>query len=364
MKVESLELQGFRNIGLMRLEPCEGVNVIYGDNAQGKTNLLEALWLFTGCKSFRTVRDKELISFGSRAAFLDLEYYSAERDQTMSLQIENNRIFTQNGIKKGAGSKIIGEIQAVIFSPSHLNLVKGGPGERRRFLDIAISQLKPKYASVLIRYNKALSQRNSLLKDVIAHPEAEDLLDIWDERIAVYGVEIIRQRMGYIELISKKAEEIYSGISSNREIFSMEYKQAVEVPVESKAEMTEKAEELLRQYRKADVAAGFTTVGPHRDDLDIKINDISARLFGSQGQQRSASLALKLSEASVVKDYSGEMPIALLDDVMSELDTERQNYIFNHIKNWQVFITCCDPNSVAMLKDGKKFRIRQGSIVS
>ena len=362
MNVKSLELQAFRNIGLLRMEPCEGVNVIWGSNAQGKTNLLEALWMFTGCKSFRTVRDRELVSFGSRAAFLDLEYFAAGRDQTMSLEIEKTRVFSQNGIRRGAGSKVIGEIQAVIFSPSHLNLVKGGPGERRRFLDIAISQLKPKYASVLMHYNKALAQRNALLKDLAFRPELADTLDAWEDRLAHYATEIIRQRMGYVALVSEEAAGIYSGISSYRESFSVAYRQAVEIAGESKDEMTENGRRLLRSHREADVAAGFTTVGPHRDDLSITIDDLSARLYGSQGQQRSASLALKLGEAAVIRSFSGQQPIALLDDVMSELDPERQNYIFNHIKDWQVFITCCDPGSVKILRDGKKFHVINGTI--
>lgn len=362
MYVKSLTLENFRNIGLQHIEPCEGVNVIYGENAQGKTNLLEALWMFTGCKSFRTVKDKELIKFGTKAAFLDMNYFCADRNQQMNIQIEANRTFTQNGVKKGSGSKVIGEVQAVVFAPSHLNLIKGGPGERRKFLDIAISQLKPKYASVLMQYNKALAQRNALLKELIYHPELEDTLDIWENRLAHFGIEIIRQRIGYVDYIAGHASDIYTGISSNKEKFELKYKQAVEITGESKETMIENACELYYQNRKSDINNGFTSVGPHRDDLSIKINKLSARLYGSQGQQRSASLALKLGEAAVVKSFSGEQPIALLDDVMSELDLSRQNYIFNHIKDWQVFITCCDPNSVEILRGGKKFRVSEGQI--
>lgn len=362
MNVRSLEVQSFRNIGLLHIEPCDGVNVIYGDNAQGKTNLLEALWLFTGCKSFRTVKDRELITFGNKSAFLDLEYFADDREQSMSLQIEKSRVFTQNGIPKGSGSRIIGEVRAVIFAPSHLNLVKGGPGERRRFLDIAISQLKPKYASVLMRYNKALAQRNALLKDLSVHTELLDTLDVWEDRLAHYATEIIRQRMGYIERLGEKSKEIYAGISSYRETFEIAYKQAVEISGEDKEEMIENGKLLLRSHRDADILAGFTTVGPHRDDVSIDISDVPARLYGSQGQQRSASLALKLGEAAVIRSFSGQQPIALLDDVMSELDPERQNYIFNHIKDWQVFITCCDPNSVGILKGGKTFHVKNGNV--
>lgn len=363
MKVTKLEAVSFRNIKTEVLEPCEGVNIIYGNNAQGKTNLLEAIWLFTGCRSFRGSKDAELINFNSAKSMLSLDFYGYDREQNLYLEIEKGRKFMLNGVKQSTSSKIMGEFLAVVFSPVHLSLVKDGPYERRRFLDIAISQLKPKYAVTLMQYNKALSQRNILLKDIAFHAELYDTLDIWEDRLAFYAGEIIRQRVGYINRLTSFCEEIYDGISCGREKLELSYFQQCPAFGESKQELYENIKSLLFAARKNDIATGFTSVGPHRDDISIRIDGLAARSYGSQGQQRSAALSLKLGEAAMVKSFTGQQPVALLDDVMSELDEARQNYILNHIKDWQVFITCCDPSSVANLKYGKAFEMKDGRIV-
>ncbi len=363
MNVTKLEVVSFRNIEEEIIEPCEGVNIIFGENAQGKTNLLESIWLFTGCRSFRASKDRELINFNSPKAKASLDFYGYGREQNLFLEIEKNRKYMLNGVKQTSASKIMGEFLAVVFSPVHLSLVKEGPSERRKFLDIAISQLKPKYAVTLSQYNKALSQRNILLKDVAVHRELYDTLDIWEERLAFYGSEIIRQRIGYVNKLSAFAQEIYSGISKGKERFEVLYGENCTTGGENKQEIYESLKSLLFASRKNDIITGSTSIGPHRDDLIIRVDGLSARSFGSQGQQRSAALALKLGEAAVVKDFSGQQPVALLDDVMSELDESRQNYILNHIKNWQVFITCCDPTSTKNLKYGKAFEVRKGQIL-
>ena len=268
-----------------------------------------------------------------------------------------------NGIKQGSSSKIMGEFLAVVFSPVHLSLVKDGPYERRKFLDIAISQLKPKYAVTLSNYNKALQQRNILLKDIAYHSELYDTLDIWEDRLSFYAGEIIRQRVGYIKRLSSFCKEIYGGISRGKENIEIEYFQQCPAFGQDRNELYENIKNLLFASRKNDIATGFTSVGPHRDDIEIKIDGLSARSYGSQGQQRSAALSLKLSEAAMIKEFTSQQPVALLDDVMSELDENRQNYILNHIKDWQVFITCCDPNSVSNLKYGKAFEMSGGKIL-
>lgn len=363
MNVQKIECQSFRNLENVSIEPCKGVNVIFGDNAQGKTNLLESIWLFTGCRSFRGSGESELVNFNAKKAKLSLDFFGSGREQSASLEIEKGRSFSLNGIRLRSSSKIIGEFLAVVFSPVHLSLVKGGPAERRKFLDTAISELKPKYAVTLSSYNKALSERNILLKDSYFHSELTELLGVWEERVAFYGSEMIRQRIGYVNALSRFCEDIYGGISSKREKLSVSYKENCSAFGSDKQEIYENLKNLLFASRKNDIASGFTSVGPHRDDLTINIDSFSARSFGSQGQQRSAALALKLSEAAVIKNFTGEQPVALLDDVMSELDLSRQNYILNHIKNWQVFITCCDPNSVKSLKYGKAFEMKSGEIV-
>lgn len=363
MNVQKIECQSFRNLENVSIEPSKGVNVIFGDNAQGKTNLLESIWLFTGCRSFRGSGESELVNFNAKKAKLSLDFFGSGREQNASLEIENGRSFSLNGIRLKSSSKIMGEFLAVVFSPVHLSLVKGGPAERRKFLDTAISQLKPKYAVTLSSYNKALSERNILLKDSYFHSELTELLGVWEERVAFYGSEMIRQRIGYVNALSRFCEDIYGGISSKREKLSVSYKENCSAFGNDKQEIYENLKNLLFASRKTDIVSGFTSVGPHRDDLTINIDSFSARSFGSQGQQRSAALALKLSEAAVIKSFTGEQPVALLDDVMSELDLSRQNYILNHIKNWQVFITCCDPNSVKSLKFGKAFEMKNGKIV-
>ncbi|MGN1442938.1 MAG: DNA replication/repair protein RecF [Acutalibacteraceae bacterium] len=360
MKVTGLECVDFRNIRNLRIEPCEGVNVIYGDNAQGKTNLLESIWLFTGCRSFRGAKDSELINFNARKALLSLDYYGYDREQNISLEIEKGRKFALNGVNLKSPSKIMSEFLAVVFSPVHLSLIKDGPYERRKFLDIAISQLKPKYAVSLSQYNKAVAQRNILLKDIAYHGELYDMLDVWEDRIAFYAGEVVRQRIGYVNRLAPFCSEIYGGISSKKEDLSVTYTQSCPAVGDNKTELYESFKSLLFASRKNDILTGSTSVGPHRDDIEIKIDGLTARSYGSQGQQRSAALALKLGEAAVIKEFSGEQPVALLDDVMSELDESRQNYILNHIKDWQVFITCCDPGSVKNLKDGKAIRIKDG----
>lgn len=362
MFVTKLELLQFRNIESQILLPCEGVNVIYGDNAQGKTNLLESMWMFTGCRSFRGAKDSQLKNFNSPKAVLSLDYFGFGREQSLFLEIEKGRRFMLNGIKQPSASKVMGEFLAVVFSPVHLSLVKDGPFERRKFLDIAISQLKPKYASALASYNKALLQRNTLLKDIAFHGELYDMLDVWEDRLAFYAGEIIRQRVGYIKKMALFADEIYSGISGRKEKLEISYYQQCPAYASDKTELYENIKQLLFASRKNDIASGFTSVGPHRDDLEIKIDSLAARNYASQGQQRSAALALKLGEAAVIRDFSSEQPVALLDDVMSELDPGRQNYILNHIKDWQVFITCCDPSSVSNLKFGKAFKMKNGRI--
>ncbi len=363
MNVTKLELRSFRNIEHCSIEPCEGINVIYGKNAQGKTNLLEGIWLFTGCRSFRGSKDGELVSFDAGKTVLDMDFYAFGREQNAHIEIGEGKKYHLGGVKMKGASEMMGNFLSIVFSPEHLSLIKAGPYERRRFLDIAISQLKPKYAGVLSQYNKAIAQRNVLLKDIQMHSELYDTLDIWEDRIAFFASEIIRQRIGYTARLSEHASEIYSGLSSGKEKIEIVYDGGKAAEGTTKTELYEGVKKQLYLARKIDLLTGSTSVGPHRDDLLVSINGLSARSFGSQGQQRSAALALKLGEAAVISSFCDEQPVALLDDVMSELDETRQNYILNHIKNWQVFITCCDPTTVKNLKSGEKFNVSAGKII-
>lgn len=364
MNVDFLHTENFRNLTTTDFEPCQGVNLIYGANAQGKTNLLESIWLFSGCRSFRSAKDKELIAFGKEKASLSLDFFGYDRKQNMEINIsDTGRTFTLNGIKKQSSAAVVGEFPAVVFSPAHLTLIKNGPGERRKFLDIAISQLKPLYARSLLHYRKAIKQRNAILKSGNTLSNINELLDIWDEAAAKYGSEIISQRLSYINELTQSVKEIYDGISGKKETLNISYVQNKNLNDVNSGSLYEKLLLLLKNSRRTDLISFETSVGPHRDDINIKINDINIRHFGSQGQQRSAALAMKLGEAAIIKNRSGQHPVLLLDDVMSELDSSRQNYILNNISDCQVFITCCEGSAIDSMMVGKAFEMTDGVLL-
>lgn len=362
MKINSISIENFRNIEKLDLD-FDDVNIIYGQNAQGKTNLIEAIYLFTGSKSFRGVKDRELIRFGSDFSKLKINFESENRNQNAEIRIDGKRTAYLNGIKKKSPSALGEELKAVIFSPVHLSMVKDGPSERRRFIDNALCQLKYNYRNVLKEYNRALSQRNMLLKDISKNSSLADMLYIWDKNLAATGAKIIYQRNKYVEALLPFAKEVFDGLSGGREEIDLVLKGPFDYRELSLKEIENKLLITFEKSRGSDFMNRITTAGPHRDDMEILINSKSARTYGSQGQQRSCVLALKLAEASLLKEMTQNEPLALLDDVMSELDITRQDYILNHIKNWQVFITCCDADTVLRLKKGKTFHIENGGIV-
>ncbi len=362
MKINRAEIENYRNIEHICVDFNE-INIIYGENAQGKTNLLEALYLFTGAKSFRGASDGELIRFSADFARMKADFVNKNREQSAEIIIKGKRSASLNGIKKTSPSALGDEIKAVIFSPSHLYMIKEGPAGRRKFTDGALCQLKSNYRGVLREYNRCLLQRNVLLKDLQQNTQLYDLLYIWNRNLARAGAKIIYQRERYINALLPFAKDIYAGLSGGSETLGLKIKGAFDYSGISAADAEGLLIKELEKNQAADMAARATTAGPHRDDLEITVNSKSARNFGSQGQQRSCVLALKLAEASLLKEMTGEEPIALLDDVMSELDEKRQDYILNHIKDGQVFITCCDKNTVLRLKKGKTVKIEGGKAV-
>lgn len=362
MKINTITLKNYRNIENLTVD-FDDVNIIWGENAQGKTNLIEGIYLFTGAKSFRGVRDNQLIKFDCPKSELKIEFEGNGRTQTAELLIEKKRIATLNGIKKKSPSLLGDEIKAVVFSPVHLNMIKDGPSERRKFIDNALCQLKSNYRNLLKEYNRALLQRNTLLKDLARNPELDGMLYIWNTNLAKSGAKIIYQRLKYIEAITPYACDIYSGISSGNEKIAFKYADYESADIDI-ADIEKKLLYDMQESRLNDMISRTTTCGPHRDDIEILINGSSARLYGSQGQQRSCVLALKLAEASLLKKITGIEPIALLDDVMSELDQKRQDYILNHIKNRQIFITCCDKETILRLKKGRTFHISGGTLLN
>lgn len=337
----------------LELAPGGGMNVIFGENAQGKTNLLEAVWLFTGAKSFRAARDSVFTRFGAEKGVCEMVFETGGTEYTARMEFSDKRTAFLNETALKSPSGLAGSFSAVVFSPADLALVSDGPAERRRFLDLAIGQLYPNYIALLREYSRAVMQRNQTLRDYRYDASLSVMLDIFEEELAEKGARLISLRRRYLERLKDYAPEIYTGLSGGREQFSVQYRCCCE---------GEELAERLRAARRDDSMTGFTSAGPHRDDIELTVDGLSARSYGSQGQRRSAALAVKLAQAEVICAVSGEYPVCLLDDVMSELDPGRQNYILNHIRGWQSFLTCCDPSDFAGLKNGSSFEIRNGAL--
>lgn len=362
MNIENHIIKNFRNIEHMEIEPVNGVNVIYGENGHGKTNIIESIWLFTGCNSFRTRKNSELINNNSEFSEINMDFFSYDRNQTAKLIISNQKEAYLNGIKQISPRKFLGEFQAVVFSPSVLSVIKDGPAEKRKFLDIAISLVKPNYAVLLSKYNKAVFQRNALLRQINQTSRGEDLLFAFDEEIARYGGRIIDYRLKYIDDLKIFSSDIYREISNDREKMSVKYINTLKDSADNVTQWSEILYNETVKNHKRDIMRISTNVGPHKDDLAIFLNDMDARSFGSQGQQRSCALSLKISEASILKKVTGEQPIALLDDVMSELDSKRQKYLIKFFEGWQVFVTCCDRSHLRKIASDKTFKIVDGKV--
>ena len=364
MIIKKLKFENFRNLSNGEITPCEKVNVIYGDNAQGKTNLLEAIWLFCGGHSFRGAKENELIHFENNFFRLSMDFYSYERDQSAEIAFsQNKKKIKINGVDKNSSSYLTEIFSCVVFSPENMTLVKRGPSLRRKFLDGAISQQRIRYAAALAKYNQIINQRNALLKDIHKHQELKDTLPIWDDSLAITGAIILKERMEYIKELKIYAQKFHDDISSGKEVLSIEYISNAGVKEEDTlSEITEKLRLAYEKSRKDDYHTGYTNIGPHRDDMEIKINSISAKTFGSQGQQRSAVLSLKLAQAQMLYIKNGEKPVILLDDVLSELDPKRQDFLLNKVDSYQVFVTCCEESNKEQLKNGKVFYINNGEV--
>lgn len=364
MRVLAVKFENYRNLKNDIIQPCEGVNIIYGDNAQGKTNLLEAVWLFCGGHSFRAAKDSEIIRWDENFARIEMRFFGQEREQTAKILIKGNKKQVEiNGVEKKSAAALIEKFCAVVFSPEHLNLIKRGPSQRRKFIDSAICREKLQNAVILSKFNRVLVQRNSLLKDIYRRPSLEETLSVWDEPLILNGAMLIKKRMEYVKMLSQRAKIYHDGISKNSEKLEIKYISSVDAEIsDSVDEIAEKLRKKFNENRKDDIRTGVTNFGPHRDDIEILINGKNVRAFGSQGQQRSAVLSLKLAEASVLKERMGEEPVILLDDVLSELDSKRQDFLLNELKGCQVFITCCEKSNKEQLKEGKIFLLKNGEV--
>lgn len=364
MYVINLKFKNYRNLVDEEIKPNEKINVIYGNNAQGKTNIIEAIWLFCGGHSFKGSKENEFIKFGERFSRIKALFFSQNRKQEAEIIFNGGKKeVIINGVKKSSSAALIEKFNAVVFSPEDLTLVKRGPSARRRFIDSAICREKLRNAIVISKYNQTLNQRNALLKDIFRHPELKATLSIWDDTLCNLGAKIIYQRLSYINKLQKDAKEYHFGISDNTEKLEIKYNSNCLANFgDSEEEIFKKLKKALRESEKDDINSGFTNIGPHRDDFNIIINDRKAKIFASQGQQRSAVLSLKLAEAKVLSNLTGENPVILLDDVLSELDKKRRDFLLNEIKDYQVFITTCELSGEEALKNGKKFYVKEGKI--
>ena len=360
MKVENFSCQNFRNISEATITPHPSTNVIYGQNAQGKTNLVEGIWLFCGAKSFRSNHDSELVKFGSDFARLSMGFSANGRSQEAEIAIDGRRSATLNGVKLKNAGELCGNFCAVVFSPTHLSLVKDGPAVRRRMMDIAIGQIYPAYVAALRGYTRAVQQRNSVLKDVRYSSYLYEMLENFELEMAKHGAVIYKHRKDYMASLGKDISKIYDEISGGKELLNLEY--VTDFSSHTTEDAAKEILEALEKSRKEDIVTGSTSVGPHREDMNFMLDGHNARSFGSQGQQRSCVLALKLAEAKVIHSTVGEQPVMLFDDVMSELDEGRQESILNRFSNMQVFVTCCEKEQLSRLKEGKTFRMDGGCI--
>lgn len=333
MIIKSLELNHFRNYDELILPFDSGTNILYGNNAQGKTNILESIFLCATTKSHKGSKDREIIQFGNDEAHIRviLEKDGCEQRIDMHLRASKTKGIAIDGSKIKKAADLLGILNVVFFSPEDLSIIKSGPTERRRFVDMELCQLDSFYLYNLNHYNKIVNQRNSLLKDLSMNPGLKDTLSIWDSQLLSFGSKIIERRKTFIDQLNDIIADIHYKLSGSKEHLRILYEPNVEI---------EEYEHKLRSRQDVDIRMKQTTVGPHRDDFSFISDDIDLRKYGSQGQQRTAALSLKLSEIEIVKKITGDTPVLLLDDVLSELDSNRQNYLLNSINDIQTIITC------------------------
>ena len=359
MIIKSLELMDFRNYETLDIAFAPGVNILYGDNAQGKTNILESIYVSATTKSHRGTKDKDIIRFGCEESHIRtyLEKEGIETRVDMHLRRSKSKGIAVDGKKIKKAAELLGLLNVVFFSPEDLSIIKNGPGERRRFVDMELCQLDDFYLYNLNNYNKIVNQRNTLLKDLSLHPSLKDTLSIWDSQLVSYGSKVIEKRSQFIDQLNEVIGPVHEKLSGGRESLRIIYEPNIEI---------NEFEQALESSTTRDIKTKMTNVGPHRDDFVFMVGDIDIRKFGSQGQQRTSALSLKLSEIEIVKKISGDTPLLLLDDVLSELDTSRQNFLLDSMGDVQTIITCTGLEEFvnSRLKIDKVFNISNGALVT
>ena len=357
MYIESLELKNFRNYEELSIVLDPGTNILYGDNAQGKTNVLEAVYLCGTTKSHRGSKDKEMIRFEQDESHIRMMVKKDGVSHKIDMHLKKNKAkgIAIDGIPIRKAAELFGIVNLVAFSPEDLNIIKNGPSERRRFMDLELCQLNKVYLQELTSYNKVLNQRNKLLKDIGFQPGLTETLDVWDMQLVSYGKKIISLRRQFMEELGEIIRQIHSNLTGKKEEIRLLYEPDVEEKV---------FEEKLQSAREKDLSFRVTSVGPHRDDFCVQTNGIDIRKYGSQGQQRTAALSLKMSEIYLVEKVTKDHPVLLLDDVLSELDSSRQNYLLQSIHNIQTVITCTGLDELIEnnFSIDRVFRVTEGKI--
>lgn len=366
MALNAIELRSFRNYEQLQLDFEPGVNLIVGDNAQGKTNLLEAISYLGSGKSFRAQKTGEMIRFGADFAEISGDIYAEERQQTLRWVLfagSRPRQIWRNGVKKKTAADISGVMSTVLFCPEDLMVLKTGAAARRRLGDHALCQLRPNYDAALTEYNRILEIKSRILKDHHENPGVLEILPEYNTRLCQVGALIISYRARFFEGLGKAAAEYHGQFSGGKEEFSLQYHtvSSVNDPFAPVAALTQDLQGHLERHYRAELESGQCLTGPHKDDFSVALNGIDLKAYGSQGQTRTAAISLKLAQRELMKRESGQEPVLLLDDVLSELDPGRQDFVLNKIVSGQVFITCCEPGRFTKL--GKTIEIKQGKVI-
>lgn len=371
MRCVRIKVRDLRNIESAEVEFCDGVNILAGENAQGKTNLLEAIFYASVGRSFRSASTAQMIRFGAENAEISLDFKDAKRQQNIKVRIfkDKQRQVEKNGVRIERLSDIMGSFRAVLFCPEHLSLVKDGPSERRAFLDMAISRMYPMYMYSLQKYNHALKQRNALLKEAY-HDRAtfDATVELWSEQLAKEAAVISDMRLRFIRRAEGYISEFFREMTSDAERPKVVYHGSSgqsEDEYLDREKTQKRYMELLTSSYEREISAGATLYGIHKDDIDISLNGKSARIYASQGQQRSLALAMKLSEGEICREEFGDHPVFLFDDVLSELDGARRDYLINRMKDKQVIITTCEPDIIrnSTASEVKKIIVENGKYI-
>lgn len=357
MYVNSLELYNYRNYEDLNIDFNKGTTILYGDNAQGKTNILEAMYIAATTKSHRGSRDKDIIKFDCEESHIKVIVDKDGINHKIDMHLRKNKSkgVAIDGLPIRKSGDLFGILNIVFFSPEDLSIIKNGPAERRRFIDLELCQLSKIYYHNFVNYNKSLNQRNNLLKKIPYNSNLIDTLDVWDSQISLYGKKIIELREEFIDMLNSIIKDIHSNITGGKEHIEIGYEKNVSI---------EDYDKCLLSKRDMDLRYQSTGIGPHRDDISFLIDGIDVRKFGSQGQQRTAALSLKLAEIELVKKIIKDNPVLLLDDVMSELDSNRKNYLLEYIKNIQTIVTCTgyDDFINSRLSINKVYRVKEGKV--